>query len=291
MLRLLPCIWVTAPFVALIPALNHSATVSHQVESLVDALFILPRAPGVDIVYWTLSVELSFYALAFGAVLLLKRSFAEIGAALILISGAAWGAEVASGLLHLSGMKSAIDHLLDAYRARLLLVRHGAFFGLGVMLYEVATSGLTRSRLLLIAVAMVVCACETARQSVEVLGVVRPNPLVPVAVWGVATAIVAASVSASGAVSGLQRLAGPIRFLGQMTYPLYLVHNVAGVMLERFLIARGVSGAVAPVIALLTALAVAASLAKWIEPLARAWLDRVLPHTAFTAKNTFGRAA
>ena len=71
-LRLYPAVWLVAPLSATVLALYSIKPPTAIGHALVNSLLLVPFAPWVDDVYWTLGVEMAFYAtvyllLAFGS--------------------------------------------------------------------------------------------------------------------------------------------------------------------------------------------------------------------------------
>ncbi|WP_420853403.1 acyltransferase family protein [Sphingomonas panacisoli] len=102
---------------------------------------------------------------------------------------------------------------------------------------------------------------------------IDPNPTAPILVF---VAAIAAIASADRLQGPLARL-GPARLatLGLVTYPLYLLHQTVGAALIAALMATGLSGWAAIVLAALGVIALAFAVTRWCEPWVRRWLARV----------------
>ena len=91
-LRIFPAIWICAPITFFILVLFGSFQFVTLTRMLVASAAVWPTGGWLDIVYWTLPIEINFYVFVF--VLLCFRAFDRIDllfAVLAIISAAAWG--------------------------------------------------------------------------------------------------------------------------------------------------------------------------------------------------------
>ncbi|MET0338438.1 MAG: acyltransferase, partial [Caulobacter sp.] len=151
-LRLAPAIWVcstiTLGAVALVTGPD-SETLKLYARTL--ALPFFPKAPWIDSVYWTLIVELVFYAMIFA--LLLMDAVRKIGAfamTLGMVSSTMWFA-------HAGGLLSGF---VDSWAAHLSLLRHGCFFAAGVLLWLLIVKRVTGLRLAVLLICVTACLLE-----------------------------------------------------------------------------------------------------------------------------------
>lgn len=186
--------------------------------------------------YWTLQVELFFYAqmLFWFAVGQLRRIHWIIGAWLVL--AVIHGVVVERGL-HFS------------YTAReLLILRHIPFFALGILFYRLhEKTGERGLNLVMIGLSLVA------------IGVSEGGTLL--------LAGLACCAAFALFVGGYLRFLciWPLAWLGAISYPLYLLHQVIGTALIHWLEHHGVSSVVAVVVALVVALALATSVTWLVE--------------------------
>src|SRR5258708_34516790 len=148
MLRLYPAVWTcaTATFAALY--LIAGDPISILLGPYVKSLLLLPRVRWIDGVYWTLVVEISFYALVF-CILLLKR--------FSVIHRAAWVLTIFSGVFNASNLAVDLgaipmsDFVLflssQVVVLVLLLLPHGCLCALGIRLERSAQNQITKARL------------------------------------------------------------------------------------------------------------------------------------------------
>jgi len=206
--------------------------------------------PNLDNVFWTLTVELAFYAIigALFAAGLLPRI--EVVAAGWLAAGCIW-----------SLVDQHLGLALPETFARLFILSHAPFFMAGIVFYRIATRGLTPQRLALILAAL------AAAGWIDGL----PSPDSPAVAWGdVLHRLVIAAILF--AIFGLAVLGG-LRFaisratlwLGGISYSLYLSHRNLGHSTMSSLHELGVPVWILFTITLAGALILAAALTYLVE--------------------------
>ena len=167
----------------------------------------------LDNVFWSLTVELAFYAImgVIFATGLLPRI--EMVAGIWLALACLWS------LMH--------QHLgigLPAFLPRFLILRHVAFFVAGITFYRITVKGLTRPRAALILAALAAAGWIDGQWDTDVPAVGWIDGLQRV---GIAVVLFAAF---GLAVTGKLRFAvSPVTlWLGAISYPLYLSHRNLG---------------------------------------------------------------
>ena len=132
-LRLGPGVWVAAT-VTLLVALAVNLPEPNLIEAYIRSLLFSPQNPWISGVYWTLWVEIAFYACVF--LLLALDQFhrlALFATGLGLVSALFW-AVYAAAMLGVDGL-SPIMRLANHRIGELLLLQYGCFFALGVFLW------------------------------------------------------------------------------------------------------------------------------------------------------------
>lgn len=209
--------------------------------SMVHSFFNIPNVDGV---YWTLEIELIFYAwalLAFRLRLLSKIHW--LFGALLIVRLVYWWCETR---LH-------VDLPWIVYR--LLIIRDIPWFATGVMAYRLAAGSATPARdIALVAVAVLVLAL----------------------VYGPGLALLLAVLSVVLYLAATRRLPflnnRALVFLGAISYTLYLVHENIGWALMLRLEKSGMHANAAIAVALAVALLLATLLAKLVEQPAMRWV-------------------
>jgi len=288
-LRLVPAVWICAPLTI---ALYSSAGISSlraQMPAFVRTMLFIPFGL-VDGVYWTLGIEVSFYIIVY---LLIRWEFLEhldaMVGAITFLSLAFWITCYLAVAITASPT-SQLHHIYplvlkgEGFRVfQLLLVQHGAFFGLGTLIWLITTKGFTPQRLGLTAVAVIACILELNAQNgiIERAARLSFSATPAILVWIAATIFLILSIRYNAFIFRL--LFGQrnfIRSVGLLTYPLYLVHNPVGVATALGLHDVGLPGdKLALVTGVAVAVAAALAISLWFEPVMRsllkAWLARL----------------
>lgn len=196
----------------------------------------------VDGVYWTLSVELSFYLLIFlawtGGAL---RSFP--------LAGAVWLGATQAVVLAAKLKLATIPPLLND----LFIFPHVPCFLAGMTLYQIRATGWSPPLAALLLASAAAGLAQGVGPALLVGGVILIFLLV-----------------LAGRASWLR--ARPLAILGGLSYGLYLVHQNIGYVVMRQMRAAGFGSAAAIGLALLVSLLLAAALTRYVEQPAMAWL-------------------
>jgi peptidoglycan/LPS O-acetylase OafA/YrhL len=278
--RLYPSAWICAT-ATLVTVLLLSRGNADTVSEYARAMTLWVQGPWIDGVYWTLGIEIIFYALIF-AMLCLGR-FGSIPIALgimTLASTAFWGVlaidRVLPGMLHVG----VLHDLLASPASAFLLLRHGCFFALGGLLWLCQSKGLTRWRLILLGFCLLSGILEifdSARPIVLPIGDSPERRVIACAVWIAAVAGLATAIVYNHVFHNLfGKSAGIIKFLGLMTYPLYLLHDIIGAAVLKAASVGGASPAAALVFAMTIVLALSWAITRFLEPPLQALLRSLL---------------
>jgi peptidoglycan/LPS O-acetylase OafA/YrhL len=224
-LRLYPAAWICATITAIVIIGDPD-----WFRKYINSLVLWPAEPWVDGVYWTLVVEMTFYC--FVAMLLAtvgSKYLTELGYVLGLISSGFWLARAADFVLGkpfggvFSFLESEIGNLLT----------NGCYFGLGIMVWKLSSSGYSKMRMLtaiICIVAGIIATVSSARYKFIDQAGPKHDMLVTPLIWLVAVGCIAASAYWNKNISViLAHFRAPLRTIGLATYPLYLVHEVFGI--------------------------------------------------------------
>ena len=269
-LRLYPAAWVCGSVTALL--LLAAAPVVAIAPAWMKGLVLWPTAAPIDPSWWTLSLELAFYLLI-AAVLTGGGGAAGLERAAALLGGASCAFWAVAGATGTTG-------LAEDFGFQLTLLPHGCFFAAGALI------GVRRWRWLVVAclLAGVAEIVPHARTVLATLGIAG-TPALPAAVFIAGVAVIGAAARLQPA---LARIVGERRAAraGAVTYPLYLLHQVAGAIVATALIRGGCPPAVAVLLALAVVTAAACGVAWRVEPAIRGALSRrhaLVPDTRPTA--------
>lgn len=219
--RLLPAAWVCASVtLAVLLAMGAGGWAVLGAQWLRSVTF-WPIGDAIDPSYWTLGIEVAFYLLVAwrlrggGDCGRIERVAWWIGGA----SLAFWTAQVALGTVDGTWMKERL--------AQLLLLPHGAFFAVGILLHAWHRDGGSPARMLGLGLFLGAGAVEIAAHAVDQakdLGV-SANPALPLAAFALGALLVAGCRRVQPWLGWTCRWSAT---LGLMTYPLYLLHQQIG---------------------------------------------------------------
>lgn len=261
--RLAPAVWICAPVTAAVLLILGLSWPTDAVIRLVRTGLFGPYGPWVDSVYWTLGIEIAFYAVVWTLLRLGRFHWMETVAIVI---------GLASMLFWCLCYPLDWSDLAETRWLDLALVHHGVFFATGVMLWLMRFKAVTTARLAFCVLFFGGGALQIA-SSVDVhsLKVGQEMPLAPpILIFLVAIALMAWSLRLDLSWSGWRKI-------GLMTYPLYLIHDVVGAAMLGALVRAGLPHL--PAMAVVAATMIAASwlVATEAEPRIRLLLD----HTVF----------
>jgi peptidoglycan/LPS O-acetylase OafA/YrhL len=250
-IRLMPAIWIVAPLTFLVAWLCDFAEPLDLTKRLVRSLVLFPTGPWIDGSYWTLPIEVSFYACVFALLAVGRFEWIQrLALVLGLISGSYW-------------IAALFGHFKPQWGDRLLelsLVHHGCFFALGATLWLSLIKGRNGSNLLILVLAGF-CLLK--------LAVLHDEPLAISAIWLTSIIAIIASVKLNMLTYEKPRLRALARTLGLATYPLYLLHDLVGAALVGWLYRQGVDGSIAAGAAIFAAIVAAVIIARYLEPAAQ----------------------
>ena len=261
--RLAPAVWICAPVTALVLLIVGLSWPTDAVIRLVRTGLFAPYAPWVDSVYWTLGIEIAFYAVVWTLLRLGRFHQMEIVAIAIgLVSTLFWCLYYPLDWANLAETRT-----LD-----LLLVHHGVFFATGVMLWLMRFKAVTAARLAFCSLFLAGGVLQIASSvDVHILKVGREMPFAPpILIFLIGIALMAWSLRLDLSWSGWRRI-------GLMTYPLYLLHDVVGAALLGFLVRAGLPHLFSMAVVGTTMIAASWLVATEAEPRIRLLLD----HTVF----------
>jgi peptidoglycan/LPS O-acetylase OafA/YrhL len=271
--RLVPGVWVCAPLSLLATQLTGTSTLASHVDQFVNSLVFNPFGPWIEISYWTLGIEVAFYAVVLTLIVLGKSSGMRTLAIVIgSLSAAFW---IVSGTVgfdaDLPGF-ATLNWFANERISALLLIQHGCFFAVGILLWSTLIDGRhsRRSDLIWMSLFAVAACLQIANQCRQYNEILSTSHLWIVAclVWLAAMGAIVLSVTANASISPRVRPAAVM--LGRMVFPLYLTNfNVSRGVLH-VLAAWHVPDGVALVICFATVLALALAITVVLErPLQR----------------------
>lgn len=257
--RLLPTMLIVASIAAAVDITYYGMAFSHVALLWAKSVVFWPFGPWIAGQIWTLPIEIFFYAAVYILILVQRIHRLE---------WLAWGIGLASAgyWIAVAGF-GVIDHA--GRITQLLLLQHGCYFALGMIMARLDGARLTLDRATLVLVCL-----ATAVLQVRAAALAEAPGFGIEGEWGIAYVAWIAAIAAIGValvtkdrIAGhIGPLAGPLRWMGLMTYPLYLVHIHAGgpVLVEA--LHWGLSPVLAMALAAVVSLVLAGVLASLVEP-------------------------
>lgn len=212
-LRLYPTFWISVGITTLFILCFSKSSDWPTVTSFLANLTMAPGYLGhdfIDGVYWTLAIELKFYALIFFLLLTCQLQKTEVWVG-------AW--------LFLTGIGYFADiHALQS----IIIFPHGSLFCVGCLAFLVYSSGWTRQRSILMAAAVLLSFVNIWN---DVSGfIVDPELRDKILALGIFSICALSLFLVAMQKLSLRNKTLAIS-LGAMTYPLYLLHNKIGKLL------------------------------------------------------------
>ncbi|WP_083764400.1 MULTISPECIES: acyltransferase family protein [Chelativorans] len=236
-----------------------------------------PYGPWIDGVYWTLGVEIAFYTLVFmllaiGQLRRLELIMIGVGTITSLI----W---IVFALYH-GRPSNPFRGLISSRDAQLLLLHHGMFFSVGVVIWNAIAGRFTWWRIVAVTICSIGGCVVIYPTATRDLGLELWEQA-SIAVWLISVLLLIAAVRFDAALS---RYLGPIsrqiKTGSLATYPLYLLHTVVGAAMIRVLLDAGLPRYFALAFVLIAVLLLSVAVTKWLERKLRTFLSRLLQHRA-----------
>ena len=201
---------------------------------------VLAKGPFVASAYWTLPVEISFYALV-GLALTFAPQLTRTGISrgLIVWSGLYFALLAA----HAAGLPGAPNLGFESGLLNATLLRNGVFFGVGMILAKTdKTSGADR---IWLGLGVALGLTEIVWRAHYIAGgfAAPIQPLLLGAAAGATWLLALAAIAGAARLNRLEidaRWSRALRFVGLITYPLYLLHETIGGGVEGWLVGHGV---------------------------------------------------
>jgi peptidoglycan/LPS O-acetylase OafA/YrhL len=228
--RLVPGVWVCATITLIAWYLIGIGAPSSHVYAYGRSLLLMPTQPWIDSVYWTLGVEIAFYASVFALLAIRRFKWLMPMVGLIgLASSLFWIVFTIAGMQTHGTLFSMCEAIQRSRLGELLLLKHGVFFAMGVFLWSRLIKGANvLPWLLLFAIGGCLQIGGESLVKFEKTGLSH-SPLLPCALWLASLVWIWLSTTYNVAICRAPSWSlQTVRRLGLMTYPLYLLHNVTG---------------------------------------------------------------
>lgn len=292
LLRLYPAAWVCS-ILCLVALVLMPGPDPDLARRFIASFTLAPAGPYIASAYWTLPVEIAFYAAVF--LLLLSGNFHRLPQFALALTAAS-SAYLGVYSLHVFGVVSLPFLEFEYGMLNMTLLRHGVFFALGIFLWLWSRGKLTRTGMAAALLALIAAPLEITARSVEFVER-SPVPLNladlwmnPLLIWGASLLAIVASARWRAEIATLPpAILSLLRVVGLATYPLYLLHEVIGASAKALAMQAGASSMAGAVTGGALSIAVALLVAAVLEPAVRDRLRRLLdiPQAAFSARPAF----
>lgn len=273
-LRLVPGIWICATM-SVAALLAAGVPVLETIRLYAFSLILFPVGPWVASSYWTLPLEIVFYAVIF--LVLSRDRFDRVEGVVLALGGmslAAW-AGVLVATFSPGPVGDAVITVVAARLAKLILLQHGCFFAIGAMIWIIRERGGSVSRYAAIAAFIVagLIQIDMEAYNASAWAGVPMSAFPAIAAFIGSLAFIAASLHWNEAVHRqLGSRAAAVRTLGLMTYPVYLLHQPFGILASLWQLKAGVDPALALTASILLVMVLAWLVAVGLEPVTRSWM-------------------
>ena len=262
-LRLVPGALLSASLTAVTLLAINTIPAGSVVTRYLRSIFFSPYGPWIDGAYWTLGIEIVFYATIF--VLLKTASVERLRLVLYpigIVSSAFW---LISALFGLNGYIDATFGPAVVRTLQLLLVYHGNLFTIGGLLWASLLGQRKAADLPVIALCVGTAMLHIANDKAWEAEVAHSTVAVPILIWATCLVAIVLSVRFNDQISRVI----PGRFarnIGIATYPLYLINDLIGAVFLKVAYALTSHAGAALALAMLATCALALSIAAFAEP-------------------------
>ena len=292
-LRIFPALWVCS-LVSLVALATTDSPIRELLVSFIHSVILSPRGPYLDGAIWSLIVEAVFYFLIW--LVLLTKSFHHldrIAAALGIASAVFLSAFGLAVIFADVPMAAAVANVFDRFVFKILLLRYGVFFALGMLLWLGFEYGFTRDRKIFGSIFAMFGVVEIAIQAISettqavIVSAVSPfeAATIPIVVWSAGMVVLVASVFFRTRLGELLKpRRGLVTKLGLLTFPLYLNHYTLGRVMVYSLISAHLARPAVLTISLGFVFGSSWLIMLIPEPAIQAWLRKFLKLDASVAQ-------
>jgi peptidoglycan/LPS O-acetylase OafA/YrhL len=272
--RILPALWLSA-IVSLASRVAYGDEFFPRFMDFLRSILLSPKGPYIDGVVWSLVVECVFYAVVSIFIVRRRRSGASIKVVALIIGSLSLIYIAALYVLDYMQMNMDVDvsefiSVASRFPFKVLLLQHGVFFALGILVFchRGDLEGRSRARsAAFMSILCIGCFGEIMISSDRDL----PKNLIAFAIWSICVYAMHAGTKNAKAV---ERFFGDRKkvsmYLGGLSYPLYLNHYSTGMVVIWAISSLGFSPIVTFVLAFAAVLALSAAVL---------WLERKIRHS------------
>jgi peptidoglycan/LPS O-acetylase OafA/YrhL len=270
--RILPALWLSA-IVSLAARAAYGDEFFPRFMDFLRSISMSPKGPYIDGVVWSLVVECVFYAVVSIFIVCRRRSGVSIRVVALMIGSSSLIYIAAMYVLNSMPMSmdmSELVSLASRFHFKILLLQHGVFFALGILVfcYREGLERRSRARLgAFIGILCIGCFGEVMISSERDLA----KNLIAFVTWFICLCVMYAGTKNAKAIDSLFGTRKYVaKYLGGLSYPLYLNHYSTGMVIIWAISSFGFPPAVTFVLAFAVVLALSAGVM---------WLERKIQHS------------
>jgi peptidoglycan/LPS O-acetylase OafA/YrhL len=240
-LRLFPGAIICASLTFIVAAAIEYAPISDLFASYLRSISLMLFGPWIDGVYWTLGIEIVFYAMVFALLVANWLKHIEwLALALCTLTLLRYGFPT-----FLSQPDPFFTHGITDRWADLLMLHHGAAFAVGIMIFAGEIKGWSISRALILLISVLTGFMAIYNNAAWMLGELAIDQPASVAalIWLASIGWIFFSIRMQRRIDQVfsPKVISAISRLGLATYPLYLVHDLVGATLLGIMVKFGIS--------------------------------------------------
>jgi peptidoglycan/LPS O-acetylase OafA/YrhL len=265
LMRLIPALLICATIALCVEIAFFGMDTFEALRLWLRTVLFHPLHPWIMGQFWTIGIELGFYALILALIAVRRVALLPaVAAFLICLTGLYWAVRLGLGGTDPLGRVT-----------QLVLLQHGVYFGIGILLARSMHVDLSKGQWAAIGLGMLIALVQisvAAGWEGGAAGLADQWPMA-FAVFAGSIVLVYVSLQANVRISAwVGAHVRAVRIAGMMTYPLYLVHNHIGKPVLAWSLNGGLSPAPAATLAICAAVFVSWLIARYAEP----WLSNHL---------------
>lgn len=266
-IRLGPCVWICASI-----TLFFLFTVDggfQLIQRYLRAIFFIPFGAMIDPSYWTLGMEMGFYFMIFILLFFNKFSWIRNFAVIVgCVSATFWFASYMSAVWNVTYLSGILTKIGGKRMFALLLVHHGIFFSTGVLLWnQLKHGGYENAKWFAIFGAAGCLQIVATSRSLNVDSVMDYTAYLTCTIWIFSVVFIYYSARLNHHFHTLpQSILRAARTAGLMTFPIYLLHQMAGSIAMGWMVRFGMGRWAALMITMIIVVCVSWLVATKLEP-------------------------
>jgi len=250
--------------------LTQTNTLNNLISPFLRSITLFPQGPFLTSSYWTLPVEMAFYAVILIVILLSKFDrISQFCKWLTLVSAF----YIISFSCHVFGLVNLPMLDLDYGMKNMTLLRHGIYFTIGIYMWIIANKHIDHKDFKYLVIALIAAMLEISTRTYEIINIINVEGLtfqdfflIPIIIFFFTIALMNVSVLSLFTIKLPLIIQKTLRVAGLITYPLYLLHESVAYEVKKIMILEvGTSQLIGALTGYISAILVAALVAMVFE--------------------------